>query len=208
MCLFVGIHGYTVSHCHTHFQERGCGYHGYCLNFSFAIIMRTYNIYLRVTLLLLFNSWQAQATPVTVSPQSTEEGEDHSDSGCQVGKCCPSTALWRPCTTEYSTWPTHPVYRQGLPWNVSEVAGWGGPSASDLGDSDGCPGWCWLCHSSGRLTWDPQKLSLILCPVLSYLFITSNYCLYQCLNVIILLHSPTLFPVKCHLPCWINDVFL
>jgi len=38
-CLYVlvGIHGYTVSLCHTHFQKRGCGYHGYCLNFSFAI---------------------------------------------------------------------------------------------------------------------------------------------------------------------------
>ena len=29
----------TVSHCHTHFQERGCGYHGYCLNFGFAVCL-------------------------------------------------------------------------------------------------------------------------------------------------------------------------
>ena len=37
--VLVGIHGYTVSHCHTNLQERGCGYHGYCLNFGFAVCL-------------------------------------------------------------------------------------------------------------------------------------------------------------------------
>ena len=42
--------------------------------------------------------------------------------------------------------------------NAAEVAGWGGPSASDLGVSDGCSGWCRLYDGSGRLTRDPQAL--------------------------------------------------
>ena len=90
-------------------------------------------------------------------------GEDHWDCGCQVGRRCP-------------IWHSHPMCGR-LPWNVSEVVGWGGQSACDLGDSNGCSGWYWLYHISGTLTRNPQKLSSILCPVL-HLSITPN-----CINL-------------------------